>query len=143
MGTQLFSNVEVVERDANGGGRELVLIASVLRQIKYIKVSGNSIISTDEIQNTLHVAPGQAFERKNLLNSADGPTHGLPAALGYHNAKVEIDFDLPTENEIGVNVKVEEGTPLRITQVSVETANADLSSHLEHIAQAFKGKVLH
>jgi outer membrane protein assembly complex protein YaeT len=141
MGTKIFSNVEVVERDATGGGRELVLIASVLRQIKSINVTGNSVMSTDEIETTLHVSPGQAFERKNLLNSADELRLAYQR-LGYHNAQVEIDFNLPDENEIGVNVKVIEGLPLVMSQVSVEASNTELSGHLEHIAMTLKGKVL-
>ena len=141
MKTGQFSNVEVVERDGETGERELVLVASLLRRISGIQVTGNSNIAQTDVLRVLNVAKGQAFERKNLLAAADELRKSYED-LGFHNAQVEIEFDVPSENEVGINVKITEGEPLRVSEVLIDSANPELNGRLQRQARSLKGKVL-
>lgn len=141
MQTGAFSNVEVLERDNSEGGRETILVASLLRRISGISVRGNKVISSEDVVKTLAIQSGQAFERKNLLAAADELRLSYQR-LGYHNAKVEIEFQLPNDNEVKVDVSVSEGAPLIITEALVEVANKDLSRRLGRIVKRMKKKVL-
>ena len=142
MKTGGFSNIEVVEREnENEEGRELVLVASVLRRIQDVRINGNTLISTAEVQRILGAAPGQPFERKNLV-AASEELRKTFERLGYHNAKVEIEFDVPNENEVVVIVNITEGTPVRVQEVLIESPNTDLTARLTRIARSVKGRVL-
>ena len=139
MGTGSFSNIEVVQREGNDS--ELLLVASLLRKIKEVKVQGNSSFSTNDVLEILNISAGQAFERKNLINAADD----LRVAYenrGYHGAKVEIEFELPNDTEVSVIATIKEGQPLKITDATVETPNKELSSRLKRLAKSLNDKVL-
>ena len=141
MKTGTFSNVEVVERTAPSGEREMVLLASLLRKVQDIRISGNVAISTLDLQHILNVGKGQAFERKNLLNSAEDLRKAYEH-LGYHNAKVEIDFEVPSENEVTIVVNVTEGEPVRISEVGVETPNSELATKLIRVRKSLNDRIL-
>ena len=142
MSTSAFSNVEVVERNTdNDQGRELVLIASLLRRIQDIRIQGNSVIATSDISRILNVTAGQPFERKNLLAAANELREEYERR-GYHNARVEIEFELPNENEVRVTAVIKEGTPVRVTEVAVETPNEDLAKRLSRMAKSLRTRTL-
>jgi outer membrane protein insertion porin family len=136
-----FSNIEVVERTGTSGEREMVLLASLLRKIHEVRISGNQAIPDLDVQHILNVVKDQAFERKNLLNSAEELRKAYEH-LGYHNAKVEIDFEVPSENEVTIIVNVTEGQPVRISEVAVETPNTELASKLMRLRKSLVGKIL-
>ena len=136
-----FSNVDVVEREAaDGSGRELVLLASVQRRIRNVSVKGNTVLSTSEVQKILEVAVGQVFERKHLLASAE-ELRRTYENRGYHNAKVEIEFDVPNESEVGIIAVVTEGAPVRISDVIIESSNPSLVSSLGRMSRRMKNRI--
>ncbi len=142
MSTGAFSNIEVVEREMSGGqGRELVLVANLLRKIQNVVVTGNEVMSNDEVLRILNIKPEQAFERKNLLAAANELRNEYERR-GYHNSKVEIEFELPNENEVVVKAVISEGTPVRVTEVAVETPNAELSAKLNRMAKSLRNRTL-
>lgn len=140
MSTGQFSNIEVLDR-ATADGRELVLVASLLRKIKDIRIEGNDVLETPEIQRILNVTPGQIFERKNLLASADELRKAYERQ-GYHNAKVEIDFDLPSDNEVMMSVRINEGAPIRVADAAVDSPNSDLAARMTRQAKSLRKQIL-
>jgi outer membrane protein assembly complex protein YaeT len=142
MGTGLFSNIEVVERNSESGpGRELVLVGSILRRIHDVQISGNFILTTGEISRVLNVKTGDSFERKNLLAAASDLREEYERR-GYHNARVEIEFGLPNDNEVNVKVEITEGTPVRVMEVAVDSPNESLNRALARKASALKNRKL-
>ncbi len=142
MASGTFSNIEVVERNSeSGSGRELVLIASVLRRVQDVRIKGNAVVSTSEVLRILNVAAGQPFERKNLLAAATELREEYERQ-GYHNARVEIEFELPNENEVRVTAAITEGKPVRVTEVAVETPNEELSKRLSKMARSLRNRTL-
>jgi outer membrane protein assembly factor BamA len=141
MSTGGFSNVEVVDRETQSGAHELVLVANLLRKIKTITVTGNSVLSTSEIVAILNVSPGQPFERKDLLNAADELRQAYQVH-GYQNTKVEIEFELPNENEVLIKTVISEGEPLRISELTIDCANPKLKSALTKLSSRDRNAIL-
>jgi outer membrane protein insertion porin family len=141
MSTGHYSNIEVVERDTSSGTRELVLLANVLRHIQNITIDGNHLFAKSEVSQILNISEGQIFERKELLAAADELRNSYERA-GYHNARVEIDFKLPNDTQVEIHVTVNEGTPLRVSDLTVETVNDDLTQRLKRYARRLKGRTL-
>lgn len=142
MRTGQFSNIEVIEREsANGTGSETVLSASLLRRIQEVAVSGNSAVSKADILRVLGLSKGQVFERKHLLASAED-LRLLYESMGYHNAKVEIDFSLPNDAEVAINVGITEGAPIRISEIVVESANNQLGGRVARMARYLQNRIL-
>jgi outer membrane protein insertion porin family len=140
MKSGLFAGVEVVEKDG-ADGRELVLQASLLRKINDIKVEGNSALPTSDILRILSISKGQTFERKDLLASSEDLRKAYDD-LGYHNAKVEIEFDVPNDNEVGIAVRVQEGAPVRVSEIVIDTPNPELTSRITRMAKSYKKRIL-
>lgn len=136
-----FSNVEAVERDTESGVRELAIVASVLRRVQKINIKGNHAIGSSDVTKTLGLEQGQIFERKHLLSAAE-ELRKIYENMGYHNVRVEIDFDLPNESEVAVNVTIDEGSPVRISSAVIDSGNPDLNDALAHFAFWLKGKIL-
>jgi outer membrane protein insertion porin family len=147
MKSGAFSNVEVIERpveDQNGQpseARELVLVGSLLRRIDDITIRGNREIPTSDVLRILNVGKGQTFERKNLLASSEDLRKAYED-LGFHNAKVEIEFALPNDQGVAITVKVDEGIPVRVNEVVVDTPNPDLTKRLLRMSKSLKSKAL-
>jgi outer membrane protein assembly complex protein YaeT len=137
MSTGNFSNIEVVER-GSGDNRELILVASLLRKIQDVHITGSSVFSSSEISEILGVGKGKPFERKNLLEAAKN-LQGAYADRGFYNSRVEIDFDLPNENEVVINVKVTEGPPTKITEVLIDTPSPELTERLKRFSKKLLG----
>lgn len=141
-----FSSIEVVERDVDGEeqegpSRELVLVASILRHVQDIQLKGNKIVSSQDVLRTLNVAPGQPFERKNLVAAAEDLRKAYER-LGYHNAKVEIEFDLPNEKEVLVIANIIEGLPIKVSETIIDSPNPVLNSRLLRTSRKLKDKIL-
>jgi outer membrane protein assembly complex protein YaeT len=140
MQTGQYSGVEVVKRPTSDGV-EMILVASWLRKIQDIRITGNSVLNSDEIIKTLGISKGQVFERKNLLEAAKN-LQAVYSDLGYFNARVEIEFELPNENEVRVDAKIFEGQPTKITDVLIDTSNPELTSRLKHLSKRLIKKKL-
>ena len=137
-----FSSVEVVERDNEAGdGRETAVVASLLRHVQDIKVKGNRAVSSSDVLRILGVSRGQVFERKHLLASAE-ELRKLYESLGYHNAKVEIDFALPNDTEVVIDASIVEGEPVRVSEIVVESADTTLNASINRLARSLRGRIL-
>jgi outer membrane protein insertion porin family len=136
-----FSNVEALDRATDNGGRETAIVATVLRRIQAVKVQGNHALSNSEILKLLAIDKSQAFERKHLLAAAED-LRKLYENMGFHNARVEIDFELPNDSEVVINVNVNEGSPVRISDVIIDSPNADLAASFDGMSRSLKGKIL-
>jgi outer membrane protein assembly complex protein YaeT len=140
-GTGAFSNVEAVERDTADGGREYAIVASILRRIQNMKIAGNVSISTEDITKMLGIGKSQVFERKHLLASAEDLRKHYEG-MGFHNARIEIDFSLPNETEVTISININEGSPVRISEAVIDTPNFELASGLNRIVRSVKGNIL-
>lgn len=142
MKTGVFSGVEAIEREReDGSGRETVVVASLLRKIQDVKVTGAHVFSTGDIVRLLGIEKSQVFERKHLLSAAEDLRRDYEA-MGYHNAKVEIDFDLPNESEVSINVAITENQPVRVSDTVIDSTNSDLAKKLAKMNKYLKGKIL-
>ncbi len=135
MSTKTFANVEVIER-TTAGIRETVVLASLLRRITDIEVTGNKRFNEAEVAQALEVIKGQTFERKDLVASTDKLLDDYQNAA-YYNARIEIDFTLPTPSDVSVHVSINEGTPCRVVEVNFETANKILAERAKKIAKSY------
>ena len=136
-----FATVEALERETATGERETVISATLLRRIHNIEVVGGDAISKSDILRVLDIAKGQVFERKHLLTTAE-ELRQLYENMGYHNAKVEIDFTLPNDSEVGIIVTITEGEPVRISDVVVEAGEPNLTNRLTRMARYLKNRIL-
>lgn len=141
MKTHDYSSIEVVERPTSGGQRELVLVASVLRRIREVHVRGSEFLTNSFVLKTLNIAKGIPFERKDLLASAE-ELRRIYEKNGFSNAKVEIEFNLPNDKEVDINILISEGPPVEIANVTIDTQNAKLNRKLTPMFQRLKGKTL-
>lgn len=134
MTTKNFANIEVVERRA-GTSNELVLMASLVRRISEIEITGNRHFGRDEVLAELGISTDQTFERKDLVAASELLQERYGNA-GFLNARIEIEFSLPSDTEVKVSVSVNEGLPCRVTEVSFETPNKELSRRAERMARS-------
>lgn len=141
MKTGDYSNIEVIERTGSDGERELVLVASILRKIRQVEVKGLHVFTEQEALDFLEIEKDKPFERKDLIASADELRRAYER-LGYHNTKVEIEFGLPSDNEVDIQVIVTEGAPIRIQNVSFETSNPGLLKRLKRMGLSLKNEIL-
>ncbi len=141
MKTGHFATVEGVERPTAAGGWETVVEATLLRRIHDIEVAGNNAISKSDVLRVLDIAKGQVFERKHLLSTAE-ELRQLYENMGYHNAKIEIDFSLPNDSEVSILVTITEGAPVRISEVVVEAGEPNLTTRLTRIARYMHNRIL-
>jgi len=125
MSTKTFANVEVVERSSPDGTR-LVLMASLIRRISDIEIQGQRQLSRADVMQILGIEKGRLFERKDLVAAAD-QLQEVYGKMGHLNAKIEIDFSLPNETDVRVSVRIDEGTPCIVTDMTFETSNKELS----------------
>ena len=125
MATNQFSNIEVHERFPDMRPAEYVIVASLLRTIKEITVTGNNQFSRSHIIEKLGIDVNQVFSRKEILAKADDLQNEY-AEQGYINPQIDIDFETPKDTEIIIHVKVIEGQPSAITEINFECANPDI-----------------
>ena len=141
MKTGNFASVEAVERDRDtGGGRETAVVVTSLRRIQDIQITGANAISASDAVGLLGIEKGQVFERKHLLNAAE-ELRRIYEERGYHEAKVEIDFDLPNDSEVIIKIAISEGSPVRVGEVAID-APGKLSDRLNSIGRSLRGKIL-
>ncbi len=137
-----FSNVEVLERDREqGGGREIAVVVSLLRRIQDVSLVGANNISSSEVLRILGLDRGMVFERKHLL-AATEDLRKTYEDRGFHNAKIEIDFQVPNDTEVKIEVRIDEGEAVRINAATVESANVALAVILTKKIQGLRSKIL-
>ncbi len=141
MATQEYSNIEIHERFPEDRPAEYVIVASLLRTIKGITVTGNSQFSRSQIIQTLKIDMNQIFTRKEILANAD-ELQTEYAEQGYLNPQIDIDFETPKETEIIIHVKIKEGEPSTITDMSFDCANPEIVKKAKKISRHMIGSRL-
>lgn len=138
MTTKQFANIEVIER-ANESS--WILMASLVRRISDIEIKGAKQFDRDEILDILGIDKGQTFERKDLV-AASEMLQEKYGNMGFLNARIEIDFSLPSDTEVKVSVSVNEGPACRVTDVIFETPNKELAARARRIAKSLLNRPL-
>ena len=141
MSTEQFSNIEVHERFPDTRSPEYVIVASLLRTIKEITVTGNRQFSRSHIIEKLGIDVNQVFSRKEILANAD-ELQSEYAEQGYLNPQIDIDFETPKETEIIIHVKVNESEPSTITSMSFECANPEIVAKAKKFSKYLVGSRL-
>ncbi len=138
MGTGQFSNIEVHERFPDNRPAEYVVIASILRAIKDITITGNNQFSKSHIIEKLGISINQIFSRKEILANADELQNEY-AEQGYLNPQIDIDFETPKESEIIVHIKIIEGEPSTIVSIGFECGNPDITLKAKRLSKYLIG----
>lgn len=140
MKTGLYSNIEVVSRLV-GGETELLLVATALRKIKSIAITGNRAISNSDVLQVLQLEEGKVFERKELIESIKNLQTEY-RKRGYRGMNAEVEFETPNDNEVELKVKVEEGIPTIVERVQIDSPNPEVVRRIERITRPLQGRAL-
>lgn len=140
MKTGLYSNIEVVSRTL-GGTPELLLVATALRKIKGITVSGNRSMSNSDVLQVLQLEEGKVFERKELIESIKNLQTEY-RKRGFRGMNAEVEFETPNDSEVELKVKVDEGSPTIVERVQIDSANPEVVRRIERITRPLKGRAL-
>jgi outer membrane protein insertion porin family len=140
MKTGLYSNVEVVSRQL-ADGPELLLVATTLRKIKTIVITGNRNLLAREVRQILQVEEGKTFERKELIESVR-VLQSEYRKRGYRGMNAEVEFETPNDTEVILKIAIEEGAPTVVDRVQVESANPEVVRRIERITRGLKNKSL-
>lgn len=109
-----FQAVDIRAVPADGQDFQIIVNVSEFPLIKEIRVTGNTVIPTEDIQKALTIQPGQVFNLRSQTSSAQA-IRELYVSKGYFALIEEIG---PLEESPGtLNVKVVETT---VNSVSVE-----------------------
>lgn len=140
MNTGLYSNIEVVSRELSDGP-ELLLVATPLRKIKQIHITGQRTLNTREIRQILQIEEGKVFERKELIESVR-VLQGEYRKRGFRGMNAEVDFDTPNDSEVNLNISIEEGAATIVDRVQVDSANPEVVARVERVTRGLKGRAL-
>lgn len=140
MKTGLYSNIEVVSRPL-ADGPELLLVATTLRKVKVIKVTGNRNMPSREVLQILQIEEGKTFERKELIESIRNLQTEY-RKRGFRGMNAEVEFETPNETEVNLKILVDEGTPTIVDRVQVDANNPEVVKRIERMTKGLKGKAL-
>lgn len=101
-----------------------------LRLVEEILFNGVNEADTDELRALLEIKPGDRFDRKKAVTSAE-KIKNYYGEQGFFNAIVEINFTKLESKNIRLNIDIKEGPPCRIKGLIFETANTDLKARLD------------
>ncbi|CAN5686638.1 hypothetical protein BH10BDE1_BH10BDE1_00820 [soil metagenome] len=140
MKTGLYSNVEVVSRELPDGP-ELLLVATTLRKVKGITITGNRAFSAREIREILVIEEGKTFERKELIESVR-VLQSEYRKRGFRGMNAEVEFETPNDTEVILKIVVEEGPSTIVDRIQVESANPEVVHRIERITKRLKNRSL-
>lgn len=140
MKTGLYSNVEVVSRQV-ADGPELLLVATTLRKVQAINISGNRSLSAREVRQILQIEEGKVFERKELIESVR-VLQTEYRKRGFRGMNAEVEFETPNETEVNLKIVIDEGPPTIVDRIQVESANPEIVRRIERISRGLKGRSL-
>ncbi len=140
MKTGLYSNVEVVARQL-ADGPELLLVATALRKVKGINITGNSNLSSREIRTVLQIEEGKVFERKELIEAVR-VLQSEYRKKGFRGMNAEVEFETPNETEVDLKIVVEEGAPTIVDRVQIDAANPEVVKRIERMTRGLTGRAL-
>ncbi len=140
MKTGLYSNVEVVSRQL-ADGPELLLVATALRKVKAINITGNSNLSSREIRTILQIEEGKVFERKELIEAVR-VLQSEYRKKGFRGMNAEVEFETPNDTEVDLKIVVEEGTATIVDRVQIDAANPEVVKRVERMTRGLTGRAL-
>lgn len=140
MKTGFYSNVEVVARQLPEGP-ELLLVATALRKIKSISISGNSNLTSREVRQILQIEEGKVFERKELIEAVR-VLQSEYRKRGFRGMNAEVEFETPNDTEVNLKIAVEEGSPTIVDRVQVDASNPEVVKRVERLTRDLAGHAL-
>ncbi len=140
MKSGLYSNVEVVSRSVNNQA-ELLLVATSLRKIKSITLQGNRALSNSDVFQILQTEEGKVFERKELIEAVKNLQTEY-RKRGYRTMNAEVEFSTPSDSEVGLLVKIEEGAPTVVDRVQIESVNPEVVNRAQRRLRHLTGRAL-
>ncbi len=135
--TNHYDNVEA--RDVQVKGRNFVqIIGYPVEIIDDVEVTGNDNMDEDDIIEKLEIQVGKRLPKNQILQLIPSVEEAYQKQ-GYLNAKVKVDFKSLSPEKILVNIRVVEGLPCRVSDITIETSNPILKEKLAKKVRSFVG----
>lgn len=112
-----------------------------LRFIESVVISGNSSISTSDINQLLGLEPKQRFERKRALSLAE-KIKNLYRDRGYFSTQIEVKFESKELDQVQIQYKIQENAPCEIRSIQFVTDNKILEKRLKGKLRSFIGRTM-
>lgn len=121
--TGFFSDIQVYEED------DVIIFEVVERPaIGQIKIDGNDMIATEDLQRGLRLSGLQEGElyKPETLNQIQQELQRQYYALGRYSAQVKMDVEELPRNRVALNINIEEGVTAKIVHINI-VGNQDFS----------------
>jgi outer membrane protein assembly complex protein YaeT len=136
----VHEDLDAVSAEKNAQG-DLVIKAELKRSVGKISFAGNAHFSKSRLEEVLKIQPGNRFDRKRALESAQA-VKDLYGEAGYFNAVVEAVFDQDPGGSVHIAFTITENEPCRIQAIQIDTANGVLKQRLQDHVKKFRKKPL-
>jgi len=127
----------VSARKSDDGNIEI--IASPLRLMSNVTISGNSTFRTKDILAAAGLNPNDRFERSKVIEAGERIKQYY-SERGYFNAVVEISFLKSQGSHLNIIFQIQENDPCRIKSLEVKTANKALAERMQFQVRRHIGK---
>ena len=115
------------------------IIASPLRLIDLITMTGNSSIRSKDLLAAAGLNPDERFERSKVIEAGE-KIKQYYSERGYFNAVVEINFLKSKGSHLHINFQIQEKDPCRIQGITIKTENKALADRLQYKIRKYIGK---
>lgn len=127
-----------VDKTPNGS---VIYRARPLRFIQSVVISGNSALSTSEINQTLGLEPNQRFERKRALSLAEKIKNQY-RERGFFSTQIEVKFESKEVDQVQIQYIIQENEPCEIRSIQFVTDNKVLEKRLKSKLRGFIGRTM-
>jgi outer membrane protein assembly complex protein YaeT len=125
-----------IEED-NGKLFVRVLIPKKINQIDF---EGNNEFNDSTLNNLIQLEDGQTFSQ-GLIEEIREKLISFYSEQGYLNVQIDISFNELQSNAFNVQVRIQEGAPLKISELDFLTSNKILKSRLESKTKKYRNKI--
>lgn len=115
------------------------IIASPLRLITQVSVTGNSAFRSKDILAAAGLSVDDRFERSKVIEAGE-KIKQYYSERGYFNAVVEINFLKTKGSHVHVDFQIQEKDPCRIQSIVINTDNKPLEERLQFRIRKYIGK---
>ena len=122
-----------------GAGGQAKLEIKRIPRISQINFSGLSALSETEARGYISFNKNDAFDQDLLLESGERLRQAYKV-LGYLSAEIDVDMPTNEKGQLNLNIRVRENKRTEITEIKIDTSNADLKIQLAKKLRSFKGK---
>lgn len=119
---------------------KLILKVVIPKIINKLEFEGNNEFSDSTLNNLIQLEDGQKFSQ-SLIEEIREKLVGFYSDQGYLNVQVDISFAELQSNSMDVKVKIQEGAPLKISNLEFLTSNKNLKSRLESKTKKYKNRI--